>query len=326
MSADSAVITAKTQWPAALADAPSIAVIEEAIRAGRLSHSLLLSGDDLDNLTEIATCIADRMLNTHTSPAYFPPATHPDCYALRPAGKMRQIKAEPMRDNLIAKVQVSPSVSMRKVGIVHECDRMNVVAANIFLKTLEEPPANTTLILTTTRPYSLLPTIRSRCLNFRFPGIPPAYSPDGWSAWLADYKAWLARLAGPMPEKRDATDSIFSVYGMVSRFRMILDFATDDIWQKEKQKLPPDIDDEEQVAIETGIANGLRARLFIEIEQATRAFAVAAIVAENPRAARALTEAVAKLEHAVGLMRVNLDVSVALENFLLSSLRIWTAR
>ncbi len=326
MSADSAVITAKTQWPVALANAPSIAVIEQAIQSGRLSHSLLLTGDDLDILTEIAFCIADRILNTHTSTAYFPPASHPDCYALRPAGKMRQIRAEPMRDSLIAKVQVSSTVSMHKVGIVHECDRMNLVAANVFLKTLEEPPANTTLILTTTRPYSLLPTIRSRCLNFRFPGIPPSYSPAGWNAWLADYKAWLARLAGPMPEKRDATDSIFTVYGLVSRFGMILEFATGEIWQKEKQKLPPDIDEEEQVAIETGIANGLRTRLFIEIEQATRAFAVPAIVAENPKAGHALTEAIARLEHAVGLMRLNLNESTALENFLLSSLRIWTTR
>lgn len=326
MSADSAVITPKTQWPAALADTPSIAVIEQSIQTRRLSHSLLLTGDDIDTLAQIAACIADRILNTHTSTAYFPPANHPDCYALRPAGKMRQISADATRDNLIAKVQVSPVVSTSKVAIVYECDRMNVFSANIFLKTLEEPPANTTLILLTTRPYALLPTIRSRCLNFRFPSIPATYAPDGWSAWLSDYNAWLARLAGPMPEKRDATDSIFSVYGLVSRFGMILEFATEESWKKQKENLPPDIGEAEQVAIETGIANDLRARLFIAIEQATRDFAVPAIVAENPKAGRALTEAIARLEHAVGLLRLNLNESTALENFLLSSLRIWTAR
>jgi DNA polymerase-3 subunit delta' len=326
MSADTAVITPKTQWPAALADTPSIAVIEQAIQSRRLSHSLLLTGDDIGILAQIADCIADRILNTHTSTAYFPPANHPDCYVLRPAGKMRQISAGATRDNLIAKVQVSSTVSASKVAIVHECDRMNIASANVFLKTLEEPPANTTLILLTTRPYSLLPTIRSRCLNFRFPGIPAAYSPGGWDAWLSDYKAWLARLAGPMPGKRDATDSIFSVYGLVSRFGMILEFATGEIWKQQKQNLPPDIDEDEQVAIETGIANDLRARMFITIEQATRDFAMPAIIAENPKAGRALAEAVARLEHATGLLRLNLNESTALENFLLSSLRIWTTR
>jgi DNA polymerase-3 subunit delta' len=326
MSADSDVITYKTQWPAALADSPPIAVIGQAIQSGRLSHSLLLTGDDIDTLSLVAECIADRILNTPASTAYFAPANHPDCHTLRPAGKMRQISADATRDNLIAKVQVSPAVSANKVGIIHECDRMHVTSANIFLKTLEEPPANTTLILLTTRLYTLLPTIRSRCLHFRFPGISASCSPDGWAAWLDDYKAWLTRLASPMPDKRDATNSIFSVYGLVSRFGMILEFATGEIWKKQKETLPPDIGEAGQVAIETGIANDLRTRLFTEIEQATRDFAVPAIVAENPKAGRALTEAVAKLEHATGLLRVNLNESTALENFLLSSLRIWTTR
>ncbi|MDF9827402.1 DNA polymerase-3 subunit delta' [Ereboglobus sp. PH5-10] len=317
------VIAPKTQWPAALADSPSIAVIEQAIQTGRLSHSLLLSGDDIEILASIADCTADRILNTHASSAYFAPANHPDCFTLRPAGKVRQIGADATRA-LIGKVQVSPNVSVKKTAIIYECDRMNPASANIFLKTLEEPPANTTIILLTTRPYSLLPTIRSRCLNFRFPSIPAAYSPDGWGAWLADYKAWLARLAGPKMERRDVADSIFTVYGLVSRFGVILEFATDEIWKKQKENLPADIGEAEQIAIETGIANDLRTRLFIEIEQATRDFAVPAIVAENPKASRALTEAVAKLEHATGLLRVNMNESAALESFLLSSLRIWT--
>ena len=70
---------------------------------------------------------------------------------------------------LITKVQVTPAVAPCKVAIIHEVDRMNTAAANVFLKTLEEPPANTTLLLLTTRPYALLPTIRSRVLHFRFP-------------------------------------------------------------------------------------------------------------------------------------------------------------
>ena len=326
-------VTHKIQWPAALAGLPAVSVIEHAIAGGRLSHSLLLTGDEIDLLAEMAGAIADRLLNTGESSAYFPPANHPDCHALRPAGKMRQISADATREELIAKLQVSSTVSAHKVGVIYECDRMNAASANIFLKTLEEPPRNSTLLLLTTRPYSLLPTIRSRCLCFRFPSASAAFAPDGWTAWLADYRAWLEKLSAGLAGKREASDSIFGVYGLVARFGMILDFATAEAWKLQKEKLPPDLKEEEQVAIETGIANGLRSRLFIEIEQATRDFAVPALLApdagadaNSERAGRALAESIERLEHATGLLRLNLNESAALEDFLLASLSIWSRR
>jgi len=322
-------VTHKIQWPAALADLPAVSVIEQAIATGRLSHSLLLTGDEIDLLAEMAGAIADRLLNTPESSAYFPPAAHPDCYALRPAGKMRQIGADATREELIAKLQVSPAVSARKVGVVYECDRMNAASANIFLKTLEEPPRNSTLLLLTTRPYSLLPTIRSRCLCFRFPSAPAAYEPGGWKAWLADYRAWLGKLSAGITGKREASDSIFGVCGLVARFGMILNFATTEAWQQQKPNLPPDLNEAEQEAFETGIANGLRSRLFIEIEQATRDFAVPMLLAadaNNGKAGRALAESIGRLERATSLLRLNLNESALLEDFLLASLGIWSRR
>ncbi|MDR0902849.1 MAG: DNA polymerase III subunit gamma/tau, partial [Opitutaceae bacterium] len=314
-------------WPASLAGTPSIRVIEQAIARRRLSHSLLLTGGDLETLALVAGAMADRLLNTSASSARFAPAQHPDCFHLRPAGKMRLIGADPTRE-LINKISVSPVVSIRKVAIIHECDRMNLSAANIFLKTLEEPPADTTILLLTTRPYALLPTIRSRCLTFRFPAATAAYSPDGWPAWLADYAAWLARLSGGegVAGKRAITDSLMAVYGLASRFGGILEFATQEVWKKQKAALPPDIKEDEEVAIETGIINDLRLRLFTEIEQATRAFALPRLNANAPAITRALTDSIKKLEHVTGLLRLNLNESAALENFLLASLRHWTRR
>jgi DNA polymerase III subunit delta' len=317
-------------WPASLVGTPAITVIERALDRRRLSHSLLLTGEELETLTAVAHGIADRLLNSaHTEgaapAAFFPPEQHPDCFFLRPAGKMRQISADSTRE-LITKVQVSPSVAPRKVALIYECDRMNIAAANIFLKTLEEPPANTTLLLITTRPYSLLPTIRSRCLTFRFSTGTATFSPEGWEAWIADYQAWLGRLQGGLSEKKAVTDAIFTVYGLVSRFGSILDAATQAVWKQQKEKLPAELDDDEQVAIETGIANGLRARLFIEIEQATRRFALPSLKSNDANTRRALTAAIERLEHDVGLLRLNLNESAALENFLLSSLRFWTKR
>jgi DNA polymerase-3 subunit delta' len=322
-------VIAATPWPAALVGTPAIAVIEQAIARQRLSHSLLLHGDDLETIVAIAETIADRLLNGEPGRrqvATFPTDQHPDCFTLRPAGKMRQISADATRA-LIGKLQVSPAVAPRKVAILHEVDRMHLTAANVFLKTLEEPPAHTTLLLLTTRPYALLPTIRSRVLHFRFPSAATAVAADGWGPGLDDYRAWLGRLAaGVANDKAAIADHIFTLYGLVARFSTVLEFATTEVWKQQKEKLPPDLGDEEQVAIETGIANGLRTRLFVEIEQATRTFALPRLEAGDATTRRALVAAIEKLEHDVGLLRLNLNEAAALESFLLSSLRLWTKR
>lgn len=316
---------APAPWPSALVGTPAIAVIERAIERRRLSHSLLITGDDHDTLLAVAHAIADRLLNTPQSSAPFPPDAHPDCFALRPEKKMRQISADSTRE-LIGKVQVSATVSTHKVAIIHECDRMNLSAANIFLKTLEEPPANTTLLLLTTRPYALLTTIRSRCLNFRFPGAGAAFTPDGWSAWIADYQIWLAKLNEGVADKKAVADSVFGAYGLTARFAAVLDFATTEVWKIQKTKLPPDLEEDAQVALETGIANGLRSRLFADIERATRDFALARLRQGDEPTRRALIAAIDNLEHDVGLLRLNLNESAALEDFLLGSLRLWARK
>ena len=142
--------------------------------------------------------------------------------------------------------------------------------------------------------------------------------------FLEDYQAWLGRLAdGVASDKQVVADHVFTLYGLIARFGAVLEAATAELWREEKAKLPEELDDDEQVAIETGLANGLRARLFAEIEQATRNFALPRLTAGDESTRRSLIGAVEKLEHAVGLLRVNLNESAALEEFLLASLRIW---
>jgi DNA polymerase-3 subunit delta' len=210
---------------------------------------------------------------------------------------------------------------------------MNSAAANIFLKTLEEPTASTTILLLTTRPYSLLATIRSRCLHFRFTdaGSEALAGADEnvreqWKSTLADYAAWLETVSAGAAERRSVADQLMAVYGLVTRFNAVLAAATDQAWKQQKEKLPDDIDDDEQAAIETGIANGIRLKLFAELERATRNFAQTKLAAGDETVRRSLIAAVGQLEHDVGLLRVNLNESAALENFLLASLRLWTKR
>lgn len=80
---------------------------------------------------------------------------------------------------MVKAATMSPAISRRKVFIVGDADRMVAqegadAAANAFLKLLEEPPADSTVILTSSEPGALLPTIRSRVVPVRVPPIADA--------------------------------------------------------------------------------------------------------------------------------------------------------
>ncbi len=66
------------------------------------------------------------------------------------------------------RIQLSPNEGNYKICIIEHADAMTIQAANAFLKTLEEPPEDTIIILTTSKPNSLLPTIISRCQQLPF--------------------------------------------------------------------------------------------------------------------------------------------------------------
>jgi DNA polymerase-3 subunit delta' len=77
---------------------------------------------------------------------------------------------------LVQTAALAPAMGRRKVFVVGDADRMvaqegSDQAANAFLKLLEEPPANTTILLTTSEPGALLPTIRSRVVSVRVPPL-----------------------------------------------------------------------------------------------------------------------------------------------------------
>jgi DNA polymerase-3 subunit delta' len=317
---------ASVPWPPALAGTPAVEVIERAIGRGRLSHSLLLAGDDTEGLSAAALAIADRLLNRGgAGTRAYPPDRHPDCIQVRPGGRSRSITVQAVRD-MVGRVNVAPTASRYKVVVFHEADRMNTAAANVLLKTLEEPPADTTLLLLTCRPHALLPTIRSRMLHFRFPGMASALQVEGWAGWLDDYRAWLGRLGGGVAAGREAADSVFALYGLVARFGVLLSRASEAEGARRKASRPEGLDDEEVEAIEAEISVGLRLRMFAGIEVATRAHTQGLLATGERDGARHFTDSVDALERAAGLLRVNLNESAALEDFLLASLRIWTRR
>ena len=102
--------------------------------------------------------------------------THPDVWAIvpdpvrlkspvvRPVLHVGQLRA-------VQRAAYFKPVARRRVFILDRVETMRWDHANIFLKILEEPPESATLILLTTTPYALLPTIRSRCVQFFFSAL-----------------------------------------------------------------------------------------------------------------------------------------------------------
>ncbi len=89
-------------------------------------------------------------------------ANHPDFIVLEPEGKSLMHPIDSIR-SLIQRLSLAPFEASQVIAVIDDADRMLPYAANALLKTLEEPPVHAHLILTSSHPDRLLPTIRSRC-------------------------------------------------------------------------------------------------------------------------------------------------------------------
>lgn len=311
--------------PESLRHCRAVQVLERSLQQNRLGHGILLHGDSLGSLELIVQAIAKALLNCKGDPY-----EHPDCFTLRPAGKARIIKVgksdeENTMRRLVVDLQKSSNQGGRKVGILFEADRMNTASANAFLKTLEEPSSDTTLFLLTCRPYDLLDTIRSRCLNFRIPAEMDSIAHPEWSAWTQAYHAWLTQIIQG-PNKQTIPHITLGAYGLNARFQKILDDITDEAWKTQKEKLPEHITAEEKDAMEAGMSRGYRKQLYGEIEKETLRYA-RALEQANPGClpVPAVGRVIDTLEKSARLLELNFNQTAALELFFLQSMRIWAA-
>lgn len=325
-TAEESTFGLRAALPQALRNSRAVEVLERSLNRDRLGHGILLHGESMKSLEQIVRAITAHLLATERDPY-----EHPDCFTLRPSGKARMIRigtgAEEQNTmrKLVIDIQKTSNQGGRKVGILFEADRMNVQSANAFLKTLEEPPAGTTLFLLTTRPYDLLDTIRSRCLNFRVPSIAEGITHPDWRDWATDYRNWLGMLLKG-PTKQTVPHIMLGSYGLNTRFQAILADMTKTAWAEHKETLPDHVTAEEKDAMEAGLSRGYRKQLFGEIEKITAGF-MREVEALNPGRlpVNALTRATETIEHCAGLLEVNFNQAAALELFFLKSLRIWTS-
>ncbi|MEM6552034.1 MAG: DNA polymerase III subunit [Planctomycetota bacterium] len=115
--------------------------------------------------------------------------------------KLTSIPVEVVREHVLGPAFRSAQVSERKVFIIDEAELLNAAGQNALLKTLEEPPAGTTLILVTTSEDRLLPTIRSRCQRVAFVPLAEKHlsayldEREEAGAMSESERAWLLRFA-----------------------------------------------------------------------------------------------------------------------------------
>jgi DNA polymerase-3 subunit delta' len=132
--------------------------------AARPNHAYLIVSAHHDDGLAAARYFAARVLDSDASRRrQIALGEHVDVREFEPDGP--SYKVDFVKKRIIVDTLRVPMESDAKVVIIHEAERMCLIAnsANAFLKTLEEPPPRTVIVLVTTAPDDLLPTIRSRC-------------------------------------------------------------------------------------------------------------------------------------------------------------------
>jgi len=156
--------------------------LRAAYAAGRLAHALLIheapgaGGEWLAGWTArmvLCSGTAEKPCG-HCAPCQrAAQGQHPDLLAVAPQESSTQIRIEQVRE-LGAELALTAHQGGYKVGILSPADSLNRFAANALLKTLEEPPRNTLLILVVSQPSRLPATLLSRCQRVRVRAPPPA--------------------------------------------------------------------------------------------------------------------------------------------------------
>jgi DNA polymerase III subunit delta' len=153
-----------------------LSLLTQAIARQSLTPSLILSGPEGvgKRLTAISIAqelnclspIAGSACGTCTVCARITRGAHPDVMTIEP-GESGSIKIEQVRAAIDAAV-FRPFEGRRRVTIIEQADALVGAAQNALLKTLEEPLPASVFVLVTSRPDTLLPTVRSRCAHLRF--------------------------------------------------------------------------------------------------------------------------------------------------------------
>jgi len=134
-------------------------------KTGTLPHAVLLHGPKGVGKNKLAFIISEKLLcQTKSDSIYFSQNTHPYFYHLKKQEDKKIIPIDQVRE-VISSLYLKPKEKLFQVLFIENVEDLNTQSANALLKTLEEPVANTVIIMTTNYLSQLLPTLLSRCLK-----------------------------------------------------------------------------------------------------------------------------------------------------------------
>jgi DNA polymerase III subunit delta' len=140
----------------------AVGYLRRAYEQKRLGHAYLISGPPGSGKRKVAAELAKIVNGTEAGQVFSTKAR--DIFLAEPESKSRRIVIEQIRE-LEHALQMQVSKGRHKMAIISEADRLQPQAANAFLKTLEEPPRNSLLLLLSAVPEALPDTILSRCIS-----------------------------------------------------------------------------------------------------------------------------------------------------------------
>lgn len=163
----------------------AVDALRRGLAQGRLPHAFLFVGPEGIGKRSFADVFAQALLCERVPEAELDPCgvcpsclqstagTHPDVHRVSRPEDKHELSIKLIRD-LTLDLGLKPINGRRKVAIIDDADSLNDEAANAFLKTLEEPPPGSVLILIGTSTEAQLDTIISRCRVLRFDPLPEA--------------------------------------------------------------------------------------------------------------------------------------------------------
>lgn len=190
--------------------------LRRAHQQNRLAHAYLITGPPGSGKQLLAADLASLVNGTPATDVFSAKAR--EIFIARPESKSRRIVIGQVRD-LEHALQMRASNGRGKVAIIPDADRLQAGAANAFLKTLEEPPKDSLLLLLSALPEALPETILSRCI-----AIP--LEPNGQRQGK-DEEGKLVKLLQQTSHQR--TWTIQSAYRLAQEFQRLLRAVRDEV-------------------------------------------------------------------------------------------------